>query len=234
MKTADRGWISGGGGNGRERAPSQAGVLQHGAGAPCRNHRGARRPRHPPHRQSQDGISIFLFIFPSAAAPLSTVASSPASKFPPHGWTNTTGGVCVCVQALNGTIAGRPFRLRRGEDGWKQKPFPIVKRQVCTTHPPTHPPTTTLAECGDLTNPSFALRPSPGSPAVRPAGVRGLFGGKRLRGGPVWRCALPQSPGHTGPDLTPSRHLTKEGKALWVWGVCQKKVSKLAQSQRAY
>jgi hypothetical protein len=75
-------------------------------------------------------------------------------------WTNTTRG--VCVQALNGTIAGRPFRLRRGEDGWKQKPFPIVKRQVCTTH--HHYPPRRLGSCGDLTNPSLSSSLCPGHP----------------------------------------------------------------------
>jgi hypothetical protein len=44
------------------------------------------------------------------------------------------------VQAMNGTIAGRPFRLRRGEDGWKQKPSPIIKRQVSLLSLPNLPP----------------------------------------------------------------------------------------------
>jgi hypothetical protein len=132
----------------------------------------------------------------------------------------------VCAQALNGTIAGRPFRLRRGEDGWKQKPSPIVKRQVPPPLP-SSPVGEPRGSCGDLTNlPSPPVARVTRMRPVRPAGVRGLFGGGRLRGRTVWRCALPQSPGHACPRLTLLRRggedTTKKDKVRY---------NELAQSQ---
>lgn len=62
--------------------------------------------------------------------------------------------------ALNGTIAGRPFRLRRGEDGWKQKPSPIVKRQFGLRV------FEVFSEAGDFVVVQFGVVPCPSPPAT--------------------------------------------------------------------